>query len=57
MAKDDILTNEEDISEVSEEALDKLNGGAGLRCGFPNKRIRKPKNPDEPKDGGATVSW
>ena len=44
-------------AELSEETLEEISGGAGPGCGFPRNRVKRPTNPDEPKEGGATVSW
>ena len=44
-------------AELHEETLEQLSGGVGPRCGLPNKRIKRPTIPEEPKDGGATSSW
>ena len=42
---------------LNDETLEEISGGAGPRFGFPRKRVKGPAIPDEPKEGGATVSW
>ncbi len=50
-----------DVTELSEETLEELDGGFGDRIKYDPKfsflRKKRKKNQDEPRDGGATGSW